>query len=133
METIHLIGAEDVRRAGNEISSAADQIQRAASGFDNSAERLTRQLEDHAMRVCDALATPPAKPALRRVIVSKRTWVAPGKHDVAEIGPALFHCWGTDFEEFEGGPGNTTVAVVEFPDGTIATALPTLVRFEVQP
>lgn len=33
----------------------------------------------------------------------------------------LFHQWGTDYEEFDNGAGNYTVAVVELVDGTIVT------------
>lgn len=31
----------------------------------------------------------------------------------------MFHQWGTNYEEFESGPGNYTVAIVELPDGRI--------------
>lgn len=33
----------------------------------------------------------------------------------------LFHQWGSDFKEFDAGPGNYTVAIVELPDGSIVT------------
>ena len=39
-EYIHLIGAEDVQRAGNTISQAASDMQRAASSFDSSIHDL---------------------------------------------------------------------------------------------
>lgn len=133
MNTVHLIGSEEVSRAGNNISGAAEQMQRAASSFECSAERLTRSLDDHAMRLGDLLTQEPAKAALRRVIVSMRIYIAPGHHDVQEVGPALFHQWGCEFEEFEGGPGNCTVAIVEFPDGSIKTVLPQDIKFEVAP
>ena len=35
----------------------------------------------------------------------------------------LFHQWGSKYEEFENGPGNYTVAIVEFPDGTVEEVL----------
>ena len=35
-EYIHLIGAEDVRRASNQIQNAASDMIRAASAFENS-------------------------------------------------------------------------------------------------
>jgi hypothetical protein len=69
---------------------------------------------------------------LRPVHVSRweRTDVpTPGSYGVVPIGNALFHCWGADFEEFESGPGNTTVAIVEWPDGSIETVLPKFIRF----
>jgi hypothetical protein len=40
-----------------------------------------------------------------------------------------FHDWGVEFEEFENGPGNYTVAIVEMPDGSIQTLVPWLIRF----
>jgi hypothetical protein len=41
----------------------------------------------------------------------------------------LFHQWGNDFTEFENGPGNYTVAVVELVDGTMITPQVKDVRF----
>ena len=41
----------------------------------------------------------------------------------------LFHCWGSGYEEFENGPGNYTVAIVELDDGSIEEFLPYLVKF----
>lgn len=76
------------------------------------------------------LGPAPAKPTLRRVIVSEIIWSA-GKREARDIGPAVFHQWGCEFEEFEGGPGNCTVAIVEFPDGSIKTVLPHNIKFEV--
>lgn len=43
--------------------------------------------------------------------------------------PGYFHQWGNLFEEFEAGPGNCTVAIVEMPDGSIQTPAAMLVRF----
>ncbi|MDF3188065.1 hypothetical protein [Pseudomonas paracarnis] len=40
-----------------------------------------------------------------------------------------FHGWGSGYEEFESGPGNYTVAIVEFPDGKVDTVMPYLIRF----
>lgn len=58
METIHLVGSEDVRAAGSQISSAADNISRAASSFDSSIDVLRRVLEEHASRIEAALIVP---------------------------------------------------------------------------
>ena len=33
----------------------------------------------------------------------------------------LFHCWGVDYEEFQVGAGNFTVAVIELPNGEVVT------------
>lgn len=35
---------------------------------------------------------------------------------------ATFHQFGAAYEEFEAGPGNYTVAIVELPDGTVESA-----------
>ena len=37
----------------------------------------------------------------------------------SQKGDALFHCWGVEFEEFDDGVGNYSVAIVEFSDGTV--------------
>ena len=40
-----------------------------------------------------------------------------------------FHQWGQSYEEFENGPGNFTVALVELSDGTIVEVLPPNLKF----
>ncbi len=50
MDSMHLIGAEDVRSAGNTISSAAREIASAASSFSHTMDRvsyLTEALHEH--------------------------------------------------------------------------------------
>ena len=42
----------------------------------------------------------------------------------------LFHQWGNDYEEFEAGPGNYTIAIVEKEDGTIHNIHPTFIKFK---
>lgn len=44
-------------------------------------------------------------------------------------GPARFHGWGVEYEEFDGGPGNFTIAIVEFSDGTVDTVMLGFIRF----
>ena len=48
-------------------------------------------------------------------------------------GKGLFHCWGSDFEEFETAPGNYTVGIVELMDGQIVKVCPALLRFDEPP
>ena len=48
---------------------------------------------------------------------------------VNEKFEGLFHEWGTDYEEFESGPGNYSVAIVELPDGRIITPRPNDIQF----
>lgn len=50
MDSIHLIGAEDVQRAGHHISVAAEQMGRAAGNIDESLERHRRFLDDWLQR-----------------------------------------------------------------------------------
>lgn len=66
---------------------------------------------------------------MRKVMVSeyKKQY---GVHlQTEEKGEAVFHQFGADYEEFDGGPGNFTTAVIEWPDGTIGNVPVALVRF----
>lgn len=54
---VTLLGAENVQRAGHEISRAAERITWAASSIVDSNDRLIRALEDHAARVEQATAS----------------------------------------------------------------------------
>lgn len=45
------------------------------------------------------------------------------------IGHGTFCAWGCDYEEFESGPGNFSVAIVRMPDGTIRTPQPDMIQF----
>lgn len=68
---------------------------------------------------------------LRKVLVSERTW--PNGYSkpavTKEIGIGNFHCWGSAFEEYEAGPGNYTIAIVEMPNGEILKVDPVDVKF----
>lgn len=44
-----------------------------------------------------------------------------------EIG--LFHQWANDFEGYESGPANFTIALVEKEDGTIVKVTPEHIKF----
>jgi hypothetical protein len=44
-------------------------------------------------------------------------------------GQAQFHAWGCEYEEFETGPGNYTVAIIEWPNGKIETVAPCCIQF----
>lgn len=55
METVILIGAEDVRSAGVSIQSAASEIQRAASSFDSTAQTFRLFLDDWLLRFEEVL------------------------------------------------------------------------------
>lgn len=49
------------------------------------------------------------------------------KETIFEKG--VFHQFGNDYEEFESGPGNYTVAIVELPDGRIIMPLASDIQF----
>ena len=51
----------------------------------------------------------------------------PGYFEQFENG--VFHQWGNEYEEFETGPGNRTIAIVELPDGRIVTPAPDDIQF----
>ena len=126
---ITLIGAERVSQAASNMMGAATDIYRAASVFEESANRFARLLDEHANRIEAAMA----EPAPRRVIVSERVQdPADFRHWITrEKGPAMFLRWGSIYEEFDNGVGNQSVGIVQFPDGSIDTVLPHLIRFEV--
>lgn len=45
-----------------------------------------------------------------------RYWL---KGDYHEFELGYFHGWGSNYEEFENGAGNYSVAIVELPDGKV--------------
>ena len=45
------------------------------------------------------------------------------------VAEGLFHQWGCDYEEFENGPGNHTVGIVELLDGRIIRTEPPNIQF----
>lgn len=57
---------------------------------------------------------------MRKVLVSKTKWEnGVGRVANGEPYEAYFHGWGCNFEEFENGTGNYSVAIVELADGSI--------------
>jgi len=56
--------------------------------------------------------------------------VANDKGNLQEVFvEGVFHQWGCDYEEFDSGPGNYTVAIVELADGKIETFHPNNITF----
>lgn len=51
------------------------------------------------------------------------------KYELEPKGEAVFHEFGVNFEEIEGGPGNFSTAIVEWPDGHIEGVPLDCVRF----
>ena len=66
---------------------------------------------------------------MRPVMTMAPIWEANKKVGNKDLCEARFHQWGCEYEEFESGPGNYTVAVVEFADGSIGTVTPECIRF----
>ncbi|KPY52803.1 hypothetical protein [Pseudomonas syringae] len=71
---------------------------------------------------------------MRKVEVTSKVWVKPSEGvsgHWANTDPVIakFHQFGPAYEEFEAGPGNYTVAVIEMPDGTVRQAHLTEIRF----
>ncbi|MGX9249691.1 hypothetical protein ACWXWI_02005 [Pantoea ananatis] len=65
---------------------------------------------------------------MRRVECTE--WEFPGgKRAVKGVVTGIFHQWGADYEEFDCGPGNYTIAIVEMDDGTIKKFMPTDIKF----
>lgn len=64
-----------------------------------------------------------APPPMRRC--RAKTW------DRGKLIPVegLFHQWGATFEEFEAGPANTTMAIIELDDGRIVEGIYHTVEF----
>jgi hypothetical protein len=67
----------------------------------------------------------------RKVVVTEKTYPHGYRKPpvVKVVGTGKFHRWGVSYEEFESGPGNFTVAIVEMEDGTVLTQLPEDIKF----
>lgn len=66
----------------------------------------------------------------RKVLVKQVETRAPnGSPMTYTFKSALFHVWGAEFEEFETGPGNCTVAIVEYADGHVDMVHPSFIQF----
>ena len=50
-----------------------------------------------------------------------------GQYHDFQIG--VFHQWGNQYEEFENGAGNYTVAIVELPDGSVVMPVACDIQF----
>lgn len=69
---------------------------------------------------------------MKRVRVSARKPFNRNDRTVWETvpdGEASFHQWGVDYEEFENGPGNYSVAIIERDNGKIETVRPEMIEF----
>ena len=62
METIHLMGAEDVRSAGASISRSAETMRQTISYMDEILSRQQRFMDDWLLRLEQILNEPNNKP-----------------------------------------------------------------------
>ena len=62
---------------------------------------------------------------IRTVIVSRYK----GGSTLEPVGQAQFHGFGCEFEELSDGVGNYTVAIVEWPDGSVETFPVNCIKF----
>lgn len=71
---------------------------------------------------------------MRKVIVSrpvrKKLEVSPFiRYELEPAGEAFFHQFGAGYEELQGGLGNFTTAIVEWPDGRVESVAADHVQF----
>jgi hypothetical protein len=66
---------------------------------------------------------------IARVLASGKYVEGTGCWEEDFINEGLFHQWAVKYDEFESGPGNYTVALVEISDGTIVEVLPFNLKF----
>jgi hypothetical protein len=59
----------------------------------------------------------------------KYEWEGGNRKTIETKVDGLFHQWGSEYEEFETGAGNYSVALIELDDGTIEAFLPQLIKF----
>lgn len=64
-----LLGAEQVQSAANCMVSAADDMQRTASSISESVDRMVRALDEHAIRIEDAMRTSTNSPGIASKLV----------------------------------------------------------------
>jgi len=65
---------------------------------------------------------------MKKVMVHEIKIVA-GVWTTLEKGEAVFHQWGVDYEELEGGPGNFSAAIVEYADGSVDVVRADRIKF----
>ncbi len=68
-ESLYLVGADDVRAAGNAIARAADVMDQAATNLDGALERHQRFMDDWLQRFESVLADHAAKVAAPLVAI----------------------------------------------------------------
>ncbi|WP_431623270.1 hypothetical protein [Citrobacter freundii] len=69
--------------------------------------------------------------AMRKVecTVDRFEWNGGERKKVTDTFNGLFHEWGLEYEEFDNGPGNYSVGIVELEDGKVATFPASNIKF----
>lgn len=74
---------------------------------------------------------------MRLVAITRRKWVqnpkGVGGYEYSQPSYGYFHCFSTAYMEFESGPGQYPVAIVELMDGTVEEVTVDLLRFTSEP
>lgn len=55
----------------------------------------------------------------RSNVNTKGGYQSPTYMELEDKGEAVFHQWGSDYEEFDTGAGNYSTAIIELPDGEV--------------
>lgn len=67
---------------------------------------------------------------MRKATLHTLKWnVVTKEYDYTVVGPVIFHQFGCEYEEFESGPGNYAVAIIEHPDGRIENVITNRIQF----
>ena len=66
---------------------------------------------------------------MRNVMVSGWAKQEDGKMKFVELGIAIFHQFGFDYEEFENGAANYSTAIIEYADGRMGNVRVEHVQF----
>ncbi|EFH4810827.1 hypothetical protein F9385_19185 [Escherichia coli] len=69
--------------------------------------------------------------AMRKVrcVKDRYIWEGSDRKKVTDTFEGVFHGWGCDYEEFENGPGNYSVGIVELEDGSVQRFIPESIKF----
>lgn len=66
---------------------------------------------------------------MRKVMVSRYKRQDNNSWCLEEVGEALFHQFGLDYEEFDNGAASFSSAIVEWPDGQVENVPAEHIRF----
>ena len=64
-----------------------------------------------------------------RCFKDRYEWEGSTRKKITDTFEGVFHEWGFDYEEFENGPGNYSVGIVELEDGSVHRFIPENIKF----